>query len=139
MTTTIQVYELRRAPTCGAVRCPPCGLGGSPIDWVIKTNGVSFRHAVEMLREGVPASSLAAKPVKQSTVPKLPAPVSLEADDQALLNQVIDYYHATRSSWPSPCMENWRSWFRLWLHRELWPMIQMTIMCWPQPSQPTLI
>ena len=81
-----------------------CQAGGSVIDWVIKTQGVSFRHAVELLREGVPVSSpgllpaggsLAATPVKRSSVPKLAAPVSLDADDQALLNQVIDYYHAT--------------------------------------------
>ena len=24
-----------------------CGAGGGPIDWVMKHNGVSFRHAVE--------------------------------------------------------------------------------------------
>jgi DNA primase len=27
-----------------------CQTGGSVIDWVIKTQGVSFRHAVEILR-----------------------------------------------------------------------------------------
>ena len=78
-----------------------CQSGGSVIDWVIKTNGVSFRHAVELLREGVPAvSSLAASLAKRSSVPKLPAPVSLDADDQALLNQVIDYYHETLKQSP---------------------------------------
>ena len=78
-----------------------CQSGGTVIDWIIKTHGVSFRHAVELLREGIPAvSSLAAKPVKQSTVPKLPAPVSLDADDQLLLNQVIDYYHETLKQSP---------------------------------------
>ena len=63
-------------------------------------NGVSFRHACELLREGLPVSALAAAPVKQSTVPKLAAPVSLDADDQALLNQVIDYYHETLKQSP---------------------------------------
>jgi DNA primase len=78
-----------------------CQSGGSVIDWIMKTNGISFRHAVELLREGIPAvSSLAAKPVKQSTVPKLPAPVSSDADDQLLLNQVIDYYHETLKQSP---------------------------------------
>ena len=71
--------------------CFGCGIGGGPIDWVIKKNGISFRHAVELLREGV--SSLAAEPVagsvKRSTVRALPAPVAFDADDQALLNQVI--------------------------------------------------
>ena len=94
--------SLRITPGTNLWRCPPCGMGGSVIDWVIKTQGVSFRHAAELLREGVPVSSLAAgsKPVKQSTVPKLPAPVSLEADDQVLLNQVIAYYHATLKQSP---------------------------------------
>ena len=80
-------------PSKNLWHCFGCGAAGGPIDWVIKKSGVSFRHAVELLREGVPV--LAAAPVKRSSVPKLPAPVSLDADDQALLNQVIDYYHAT--------------------------------------------
>ena len=32
-----------------------CQTGGSVIDWVIKTQGVSFRHAVEILRDDIPA------------------------------------------------------------------------------------
>ena len=74
--------------------CFGCGVGGGPIDWVMKQRGVSFRHAVELLREG--ASSLAAKadgPVKLTTRRTLAAPVAFDADDQALLNQVVDYYH----------------------------------------------
>jgi DNA primase len=83
--------------------CFGCGAAGGPIDWVIKTRGVSFRHAVELLREGLPA--LAAKeldadkptgptlPITRSTVKTLPAPVALDADDQALLNQTVAYYH----------------------------------------------
>jgi DNA primase catalytic core len=75
-----------------------CQQGGSVIDWVMKRNGVSFRHAVELLREGI--SSLVAHPVKQTTVRKLPPPVQFDADDQALLNQVIDYYHQTLKQSP---------------------------------------
>ena len=80
--------------------CFGCGAAGGPIDWVIKTHGVSFRHAVELLREGLPVSSLAAEPVKRSSVRRLDAPVSLDADDQALLNQVIAYYHETLKASP---------------------------------------
>jgi DNA primase len=64
---------------------------------------VSFRHAVELLKEelsGSGHSSLAAgsaagvaAPVKRTTVRTLPAPVTLDADDQALLSQTLDYYH----------------------------------------------
>lgn len=76
--------------------CFGCGQGGGPIDWVMKKNGVSFRHAVELLRDGAMENifSLVAEPVKRTTVRVLDAPVTLNADDQALLNQVIDYYHA---------------------------------------------
>ena len=45
-----------------------CQTGGSVIDWVMKINGVSFRHAVEILREGI--VPLAAGIVKQSTQTK---------------------------------------------------------------------
>ena len=78
--------------------CFGCQTGGGPIDWVMKMSGVSFRHAVELLREGITA--LAAQPVKQGTVRKLPPPVAPDADDQALLNQVIGYYHETLKSSP---------------------------------------
>lgn len=32
--------------------CFGCGAGGGPLDWVMRRQGVSFRHAVELLREG---------------------------------------------------------------------------------------
>lgn len=83
-------------------RCFGCDAAGGPIDWVMKAEGVSFRHAVELLRDGAvsddrPAS--AAPPVR-STVPKLAAPVSFDAEDAALLGQVIDYYHETLKQTP---------------------------------------
>ena len=86
--------------------CFGCGAAGGPIDWVIKKNGVSFRHAVELLREGVPvvsslaAASSVAAPVKRSAVRALDAPVAFDADDQALLDQVIGYYHETLKQSP---------------------------------------
>lgn len=74
--------------------CFGCQIGGGPIDWVIKSRGVSFRHAVELLKAD---PSLAVTTVdgelKHSKVRTLPSPVAFDADDQALLNQTIDYYH----------------------------------------------
>lgn len=35
-----------------------CQAGGSVIDWVMRAEGVSFRHAVELLRDGVAPSAL---------------------------------------------------------------------------------
>ena len=71
-----------------------CQAGGSVIDWVMRFEGVSFRHAVELLRNDYAPGATAA-PAKQSTVPKLAAPVAFDADDRALLRQVVDYYHET--------------------------------------------
>ena len=34
-----------------------CQQGGSVIDWVMKAEGVSFRHAVELLRAELPLAS----------------------------------------------------------------------------------
>src|SRR3990172_7423398 len=68
-----------------------CQQGGSVIDWVMKAEGVSFRHAVELLRADLPVG--APKAVKQSTVKKLAPPVAPDADDRAALLQVVDYYH----------------------------------------------
>jgi DNA primase len=89
------------SPKSNLFNCFGCGAGGSVIDWVMKTQGVSFRHAVELLKNDIGAvtSSLAANAadssVKKSTVPKLAAPVSSSADDAKLLREVVDYYHET--------------------------------------------
>jgi hypothetical protein len=65
-----------------------CRRGGSAIDWVMLAEGVSFRHAVELLkRDYLPSISSAGPPPKQSTVPKLPAPVERNADDRVLASQ----------------------------------------------------
>ena len=77
--------------------CFGCGIGGGPIDWVIKAKGVSFRHAVELLKAdpslAANVGNGAAAPIKRTTVRALPPPVALDADDQHLLNDTIAYYH----------------------------------------------
>jgi DNA primase len=75
-----------------------CNAGGTAIDWVMRAQGVSFRHAVELLKEdhfplAAAPGILDSRPVKKSTVPKLPAPIAREADDRVLLMQVVDYYN----------------------------------------------
>lgn len=76
--------------------CFGCHTAGGVIDWVMKREGVSFRHAVELLRDGAPLDTpaSASSPVR-ATVRKLAAPVAFDADDAALLTQVVDYYHET--------------------------------------------
>ena len=77
-----------------------CSIGGSAVDWVMKAEGVSFRHAVEILRAGGPPPSFGAAPVKQSTTVKLPPPIELSAADHELLLQVLEYYHQTLQTSP---------------------------------------
>ena len=73
-----------------------CGTGGSVIDWVMRTEGVSFRHAVELLRvDPSVAASAAPVAVKSSSVKRLPAPVERDADDGEVLRQVVAYYATT--------------------------------------------
>ncbi|MFS8064482.1 MAG: toprim domain-containing protein, partial [Luteimonas sp.] len=60
----------------------------------MKANGVSFRHAVELLRTDSALAAGVGEPVKVSRTRKLP-PAAPSAADGALLNQVIDFYHQT--------------------------------------------
>ncbi|MDH5328171.1 MAG: CHC2 zinc finger domain-containing protein [Gammaproteobacteria bacterium] len=81
-----------------------CQTGGSVIDWVMKTEGVSFRHAVELLRNDLPhlvAHTQAEEPkvVKCNSTPKL-SPLTANPSNQAALRHVIDYYHDTLKQSP---------------------------------------
>jgi DNA primase catalytic core len=81
--------------------CLGCGAGGSVIDFVMKHDGLSFRHAVEVLRDGKAAALVCTSaPTKWSNVRRLPPPVAFDADDQTLLRQVFDYYQ--ERLWQTP-------------------------------------
>jgi DNA primase catalytic core len=80
-----------------------CQAGGSVIDWVMKTQGVSFRHAVELLRNEHPAlAAPASHVVRKGTTDavKLEAPFDTSAEDSRVLQQVVDYYHDTLKQSP---------------------------------------
>jgi DNA primase catalytic core len=68
--------------------CFSCQIGGGPIDWVMKSRSVSFRHAVEQLRSGSDAP--AAPSGRGNRI--LPAPIHFDAGDQVLMDQAIRYY-----------------------------------------------
>ena len=74
------------------------------IDWVMKKEGVSFRHAVDLLKNNQ-LPSLAVE-VNTKTKPVFHAPQKLDAsllataDEQALLTRVIDFYHETLKQSP---------------------------------------
>jgi DNA primase catalytic core len=73
-----------------------CGEGGDVIKWVMRAEGVSFHHALEMLRrDHFPLDAGPIKPVKQSTVAKLPPLIDATADDKKLLGIVVNYYNET--------------------------------------------
>ena len=73
-----------------------CGIAGSTIDWVMRTRGVSFRHAVELLRADHPALITGdGHVVRKGTTAKLPSPVTLDADDQQTLRDVVSFYNET--------------------------------------------
>ena len=52
-----------------------CATGGSVIEWVMRSEGVSQRHAVEFLRAGM-ASVGSGRPPRQGTVRRLESPLS---------------------------------------------------------------
>jgi DNA primase len=73
-----------------------CGEGGDVIQWVMRAEGVSFNHALEMLkREHFPLAAGPIQPVKHSTVRKLPPLIDATAEDKKLLEIVVKYYHET--------------------------------------------
>ena len=86
-----------------------CQTGGTVIDWVMKAEGVRFRHAVELLREGLPSLGAFSekrrgrqqgKVAKTTTTTKLPTFLERSADDDVLLRQVVDYYEETLKQSP---------------------------------------
>ncbi len=83
-------------PGKGLWRCMAacCGATGNPIQFVEKFDGISFRHAFEVLANGGKAAFEHSPdtPRKQATVPRLPCPLEDTAEDAKLLEQVADYY-----------------------------------------------
>ena len=74
-----------------------CNEGGSVIEFIMKIEGISFRHAVELLQKGLPhlaaGQKKTVKPVKLSKTRKLPNEFDGFKERQALVNRVIEYYH----------------------------------------------
>jgi DNA primase catalytic core len=86
-----------------------CQAGGSVVDWVMKAEGVSFRHAVELLRADAPGIDCDPRRSrgrqqglvpKRSSVRKLEAPFERSESDETLLVRVVDFYHATLKDSP---------------------------------------
>jgi DNA primase len=89
-----QTPNLIVTPGKGLFRCMAanCGKTGNAIQFVQWHDGVSFRHAFELLANGGKvAFEQSAGIAKKSLIPKLPCPLDAEEDSKALA-QVSDYY-----------------------------------------------
>jgi DNA primase catalytic core len=80
-------------PEKGLFHCLGCGAAGNVIQFVEKFDGVSFRHAFEILAEGRGFTVATTEPLKTSTIQRLDLPFDPTSDDAALMRQVVDYYH----------------------------------------------
>ncbi|MFC0075293.1 CHC2 zinc finger domain-containing protein, partial [Samsonia erythrinae] len=76
------------SPEKNLYHCFGCDAGGSVLDWVMKTEGLSLHRAVDRLRGelGVVPAAAPLPPV---------ADIADEQERQALLTRVIDFYHHT--------------------------------------------
>lgn len=79
--------------------CFGCGASGTVLDWVMKTQGVSLPHAVQLLRNDAPINSVEKVGVVRSHARHLPS-LAADVDEQVLLRQVTETYHATLKQSP---------------------------------------
>lgn len=80
-------------PDKGLFHCMACGKAGNAIQFVERHDGVSFRHAFELLNQGGNAAFAAQPLTRQASVPRLPCPLDAAAEDATLFGQVTGYYH----------------------------------------------
>ena len=73
--------------------CMGCGAAGNVIQFVERFDGVSFRHAFEVLAAGSGFAAPGDRPTSKATVPRLEAPLDFAAEDGALMRQIVEYYH----------------------------------------------
>lgn len=81
--------------------CFGCGAAGSVLDWVMKTQGVSLPHAVQLLRNDAPLENTEKVGVTRSHARHLlslaagsSVSAASEVEDAALLRSVVEFYHA---------------------------------------------
>ncbi|WP_153100233.1 CHC2 zinc finger domain-containing protein [Paraburkholderia hayleyella] len=79
--------------------CFGCGASGTVLDWVMRTQGVSLPHAVQLLRNDAPLAAADKVGVKLSFTRPL-ASLAADADEQVLLGQVADTYHESLKQSP---------------------------------------
>ena len=90
------------SPAKNLFHCFGCGAAGGPVDWLMKFDKLSFRAAVERLRSELGLSDTPAPvvPLKTGKLKAAPLPLAADADSQADLRRVLDYYHETLKQSP---------------------------------------
>jgi len=74
--------------------CLGCGAGGTAIDWVMRSDGASFREAVARLRRGPAAAEGGRRrPPQETPLQEEGPPLTPGASDAEALLQVVGYYH----------------------------------------------
>ncbi len=87
-------------PASNTWACPRCKVtDGTVVEWTMRAEGVSHRHAIELLRADHGGGT--GKVVKRSSVKKLTDALDSKADDAKLVRQVIDYYAASLKKTPT--------------------------------------
>jgi DNA primase len=79
--------------------CFGCNASGTVLDWVMKTQGVSLPHAVQLLRNDAPLAGAEKVGVNRSQARHLPS-LAAGSDEAVLLREVADSYHATLKQSP---------------------------------------
>lgn len=80
-----------------------CRVGtGTAIEWVMKAEGVSGRHALELLRQDFGTGSSKGKPskAKKASTNKLDAFTGTDEPDHVLMDRVLGYYSDTLKQSP---------------------------------------
>lgn len=91
--------------TWSCTTCAPSSL--SVVEWVMKAEGVSKKHAVELLKSDFTASAPSPKRGRQkgvvpihATTRKLDAPFGADEPDEVLLRRVVGFYNETLKTSP---------------------------------------
>lgn len=96
--------SLSISPEKNLYHCFGCGAAGSVLDWVMKTQGVSLPHAVQLLRNDAPLDSTEKVGVTRSHARHLPplaaGSLASELEAAALLQSVAEFYHANLKQSP---------------------------------------
>ncbi len=82
------------SPGNGLWHCMACGAAGNCIQFIQKFDGVGFRHAFELLKDGPAAFKALSRQgaVKCCATARLTNPFSIQTEDAELFDQVLDYY-----------------------------------------------